>query len=364
MITRRGFVLGSAAALASPLAQPLGAPARGTLGIAYTSFVVRLQQARRAGNRRPAPAPALPAGAMVDLCRKFGGDGCQIDFAQVSSTEPADLKQLRDTLERQAMFLEFSINAKTLVDADALAHVARVCRELGVERLRVAINGRRYEEYQSRRAWLDFAEKWTRTLRAAAPEIAQHRLEVGIENHKDWLADELAGILRTIKCPYLGACVDFGNNLAMLEDPLALAETLAPFAITTHVKDMAVQKTEQGFLLSEVPLGEGILPLARIVETLRRAKPNIRFNLEMMTRDPLVVPYKEDRYWAVFAPRDAAKVAQFEQAVLARSSDQPLPVVSRLDDAAKLAAEDENLRRSIAYFREKLARPAGAPGSN
>lgn len=360
MITRRGFVLGSAVVLASPLARVVGAPAHGSLGVAYTSFVVRLQQARRAGERRP----ALPAGTMLDLCRELGADGCQIDFAQVTSTEPKDLKRLRDTLEQHSLFLEFSLSTRTLADADALDHVARVCRELGVDRLRVAINGRRYEEYHDRRAWLDFADKWTRTLREFAPRIEKHRLQVGIENHKDWLTDELAGILRTINRPCLGACVDFGNNLAMLEDPVALVETLAPFAITTHVKDMAVQKTDRGFLLSEVPLGEGILPLGKMVETLRRAKPDVHFCLEMMTRDPLVVPYREPSYWAAREPRDPKNVQRFEETVLARSSAQPLPVVSRLDNRAKLAAEDENNRRSITYFRETLARPAARQPPN
>ncbi len=94
--------------------------------------------------------------------------------------------------------------------------------------------------------------------------------------------------------------MDFGNNLALLEDPDETIALLAPFAVTTHLKDMAVRRTADGFELSEVPLGQGILPLGRYVAAVRRARPDARLCLEMITRDPLSVPYRTDRYWVAF----------------------------------------------------------------
>ena len=38
---------------------------------------------------------------------------------------------------------------------------------------------------------------------------------------------------------------------------MEVVEALAPRAFTTHFKDMALEEYEQGFLLSEVPLGTG-----------------------------------------------------------------------------------------------------------
>lgn len=162
-------------------------------------------------------------------------------------------------------------------------------------------------------------------------------------------------MLRQARSPYLGACVDFGNNLALLEQPMSLVEALAPHAVTTHLKDMAVRPYEKGFLLSEVPLGEGILPLADMMERLKRANPSIHFCLEMITRDPLQVPYRDDSYWASRDHRDEQQVAQFEARILSRSARQPLPRVSGLGDKEMLAREDENIRRCVAYYREHLA---------
>ena len=85
---------------------------------------------------------------------------------------------------------------------------------------------------------------------------------------------------------------------------------LAPYAVTTHLKDMAVRAAPIGFELSEVPLGQGLLPLERYIAALRRARPTARLCLEMITRDPLQVPYRTDAYWVAFDARGAATRAR------------------------------------------------------
>jgi hypothetical protein len=100
-----------------------------------------------------------------------------------------------------------------------------------------------------------------------------------------------------------------------------------------------------------VPLGQGMLPLDRYAATLRRARPTAPLCLEMITRDPLAVPYKTDRYWVAFdaAARGTERVRHLEDHVLTRAWDRPLPRTTGLDAEAQLAAEDENVRASVAY---------------
>ena len=71
--------------------------------------------------------------------------------------------------------------------------------------------------------------------------------------------------------------------------------------MSVHLKDMAVQPDADGFLLSEVPLGTGMLdlPPASSPRCARR-NPAIVFNLEMATRDPLKIPCLTDGYWVTF----------------------------------------------------------------
>src|SRR5207237_7029641 len=118
---------------------------------------------------------------------------------------------------------------------------------------------------------------------------------------KDWLIEELVGMLLRLSSQWVGVTVDTGNSVALLEDPLEVVRAYAPWALTTHVKDMGVQESADGFLLAEVPLGAGYLDLPEVVRVLRAARPAVRLNLEMITRDPLRVPCLTEKYWATLA---------------------------------------------------------------
>ena len=347
--SRREFLL--AAAGAAVTAAP--APGKGPFGLAYTSFVIRMLRGRdvlRQGN-----AAGLPAETLLDLCQTFSASGCQMDIGQLGEAEPARLLSVRALAERLGLFVELSVPARTLEDEAAFARAAEVSRALGVKLWRVALlSGRRYEDFKQAADWRAFAERWRAALPRAAAWLQKAGFTAGIENHKDFTAPELADLLRGVGNPHLGACVDFGNNVSLLEDPLVTAETLAPFAVTTHLKDMAVRPCERGFELSEVPLGEGFLPLARIVDVLRRAQPDLHFCLEMITRDPLKVPYLEDAYWVTYDRRDPARVEAFEKQVLSKAWNRPLPRIAGLSPDAMLAAEDDNVRKCAAYARETL----------
>jgi sugar phosphate isomerase/epimerase len=349
--SRREFLYSISALALLQTVKP-AAPALKTYGIAYTSFPIRMRQAAQAAEQ--GAGPAIPAEKFIDLCKSFGGDGCQMAFSQLVSTDEDYLKRIRRAAEDKGMFLELSLSGQVLEDPAEFARVASVAQQLGVTRARVAINGRRYEEFFEMKKWKDFAARWQQVLLQAEPTLRQHKLSIGIENHKEWLADELATMLKKASSPYLGACVDFGNNLALLEDSVEVAEKLAPYAVTTHLKDMAVAPSEEGFLLSEVPLGQGILPLTKIMEVLRRSRSDIHFCLEMITRDPLKVPYLDDKYWVTYDKRDNAKIEKFKATILSKASASPLPKISGMSSQRMLAVEDDNLRRCVAYAKRTL----------
>ena len=348
--SRREFLASVTAVVAANSGLPVvAAPAR-TFGIAYTSFPIRIRQASQAGTN-----VSLSAEKMIEVCHAFGGSGCQMDLARVTSSDADYLKRIRALLEAKGMFLELAVSARTLGDPEALSSAAAIAKQLGVSRLRTAmLSGRRYEDFSEMQKWKEFVDRSEQIIRQAEPTLKKNQLLLGIENHKDWLADELVEILRRASSPFVGACVDFGNNMALLEDPVELARKLAPYAVTTHLKDMAVRRYDQGFELSEVPLGEGIVPLGKIIDILRQARSDIHFCLEMITRDPLKVPYRDDRYWATFERRDQDRIQRFEASTLTRESSKPLPRISGLDATQMLKAEDENIRRSAAHAKGTL----------
>ena len=321
--------------------------------LAYTSFAVRMLQGR---DILKSTAAALDAHAFLELCRRFHVGGAQVDLSQLPVDNPEALAAVRSAFEQQRIAIELSVPFRYLESPEAYAQAAAVAVSLGATRARVALlYGRRYESFETRGAWHSFVAKWRDTLTRMRPEFDRHSLQVGIENHKDWLATELVALLRDVDSPNLGVCVDFGNNLALLEDPDETIQVLAPYAVTTHLKDMAVRRTESGFELSEVPLGQGVLPLARYIAMLRQARPSAPLCLEMITRDPLSVPYKAERYWvALDAPGRAERVRRFEAHVLDKAPDRPLPYTTGLTADAQIAAEDEHVAASIEYATRVL----------
>ena len=192
--------------------------------------------------------------------------------------------------------------------------------------------------------------------RLAAPAVARHNIRLAVENHKDLRADEFIALLKQVGNDNIGICLDTGNSIALLEDPMEVVETLAPRAFTTHFKDMAMEEYRQGFLLAEVPLGTGILDLRRVLRTVRAANPEIRLNLEMITRDPLKVPCLTEGYWATFPELPGRHLAHTLSLIRDHPASHPLPRISNLATADQLRAEDDNIRRCFAFAREGLGR--------
>jgi hypothetical protein len=111
---------------------------------------------------------------------------------------------------------------------------------------------------------------------------------------------------------------------------------------------MGMQPYEEGFLLSEVPLGEGFLNLPQMISILQKANPQIQFTLEMITRDPLKIPCLTPKYWATMQDMPAHRLAAALTLVRRVRSQSGLPKVSGLDISQQLASEDENVRKCLA----------------
>src|SRR5262249_30883457 len=152
------------------------------------------------------------------------------------------------------------------------------------------------EVFKKAAEYAAFAERAWQSLQWVEPIVARHKMRLAVENHKDYRTSALVELMKRLGSEHVGVCVDTGNNIALLDEPMETVKALAPWAYSCHLKDMAVEERSDGFLLAEVPLGEGFLDVPAIVRTLRQARPEVRFNLEMMTRDPLVIPCLTEGY--------------------------------------------------------------------
>jgi len=243
-------------------------------------------------------------------------------------------------------------------DVERFDAAVAACKEAGAISLHTAMTQRRYEEFDTFEAFKTRFEACQKQIALAEPVLRKHRIKLGIENHKGWRSAEQAAWIKRVGSEWVGVHLDFGNNISLCEDPEETLANLAPYAVAAHLKDMAVQPYEDGFLLSEVPLGDGILDLAKWVRTLQSANPAFPFDLETITRDPLKIPIFTKKYWVTFddtySPMPGRDVARIFDIVRKNAPKSPLPRTTGLSPAEQAKLEDENNRKSIDYARANL----------
>jgi sugar phosphate isomerase/epimerase len=340
-------------ALVDPPSSGVKPDGHGSLGLVIHSFAVRTAGDRERGRGQRSGERFSEAALFLDYARSLGARGVQVGLG---SRDAAAADTLRDRAAAASMYLE-GIVALPRDDADLGRFEAevRTAKRAGVEVVRtVMLSGRRYETFTTAAAFRRFAEASSHSLKLAAPVVARHGILLAVENHKDWRADELLAILKRVGNDHVGVCLDTGNSIALLEDPMEVVEALAPRAFTTHFKDMGLEEYRYGFLLAEVPFGTGILDLPRVVRVLRSAHAPIHFNIEMITRDPLKVPCLTEGYWATFPDLPGRHLARTLALVRDHPPSRPLPRISHLPREGQLQAEDENIRRCLAFARDQL----------
>jgi hypothetical protein len=288
----------------------------------------------------------------IDYCHELGAGGVQTTIR----TEAGFSRQMRAKVEEFGMYLEGQIGLpRAEQDIEVFEAKVHAAKDAGATVLRTAcLGGRRYETFKDAEGFSEFARKAEQSLEWAKPVVQKHQVRLAVENHKDWRIPELLGLIQRLNSEYIGICVDTGNSISLLEDPVAVVEAYAPYAFATHLKDMAVQEYERGILLAEVPLGTGFLDLPRIVEVLRRARPEVQFSLEMITRDPLRVPCLTKEYWATFETLPGWFLAGTLSMVRGNAARNGIPKVSTMTQEEKLELEDQAVHRSLAYARKEL----------
>lgn len=285
-------------------------------------------------------------------CNQLGAGGMQ---ARLGVLAAEAVRELRDYVEEHSLFIDAIVTPPAdSSDLERFAAEVRTAADVGVQAARTVIMpGRRYERFRSLSEFREFESRGRRMLELAAPVVEKYRVLLAVENHKDQRIDERIALYEHLDSEFIGACVDTGNSFALLDDPYETIEALAPYAFSVHLKDQAVCEYEKGFLLGDIPLGEGCFDLRRMVDVLRRSRPHVRMVLELITRDPLKVPCLAEQYWATLPDVPGHDLARTLR-IVRQHSAKTLQQVSSLSLKEQVDLEDANVARSLRYARETL----------
>ena len=309
----------------------------------------------------------------LDYCHKVGFDIVHFsDMEPFESMEDGYLQEVKAHADQLGLDLEVGMLSicptATIFDATAgtaveqTRQMLRVAKALGSPTLRCVLGSQ--EDRKTDLPLEAHIQATIETCRAVKDLAVELGIKLAIENHAgDMQAWELKQLIEEAGPDYVGACIDSGNPLWVAEDPLVTLEHLAPYVITSHVRDTAVWSHPQGAAVQWVAMGEGNVDIQAWTEQYQTLCSNIPFTLEIITGlAPRVLNYMEDEFWSIFPEARAAEFARFERLVRRGTAftgdmftagwdyDQ-LPDEYR---AALIVQQRLDLERSAQYCREVL----------
>jgi sugar phosphate isomerase/epimerase len=341
---------GSGVAVLGRLAAAADQPAmRSKMGKASDCWHIHDRAQAAKGQKGDLSDPQL----FLERCYQLGAGGMQ---APLGVRDEAYCSSLRKWAESHAMFIEGSVDlASGKFDVERFEKEVLTAKAVGAAVVRtVVIPGRRYEQFNSAEEFARSSQRAAERLRTVEPIMAKHRMRLAVENHKDHRVGERLEFMKQLSSEWIGMCVDTGNSFALCEDPMDVVRAYAPFAFSVHVRDQGVQEYEEGFLFTDTALGKGFLDVPATIRVLREARPGVRFNLEVIARDPLRVPVLTPKYWVVMPGVPATDLARTLRTVKAKTPREPLPMVGSLPLEQQVQCEQRIVEDSLTYAREHL----------
>lgn len=195
-------------------------------------------------------------------------------------------------------------------------------------------------------------ENAVRVLRNVRSRVTDAGIKIAIENHAgDMQARELKVLVEEAGKDFVGVCLDSGNPVWTLEDPLLTLETLAPYALTSHVRDSAVWREGDRIAVRWTRMGEGNIGIERYTRRFQELLPGRPFSLEIIVTGPRYFAVFDPKFWDGYRNVRAAEFLRF-LALAEQGKPNPGPPPGPKEQAAQRELDD--LEASIRYTHEVL----------
>ena len=361
MLRRRFLQETSAAAFAAPLAaaqSSLSTVPGKRIRLGIDSYSVR--------------AFGWKAPRLLEFAAQLKLDTMQISsIEEYESLEPAYLLKVKDQADRSGIKIDAGIGcicpttfAWDKREGDPVHYILRglnVAKAVGATAMRCFM-GVTADRYQASTPIERHMEETIRVFRAVRTQAIDFGIKLALENHNgDLEAREVRTIIEESGKDLVGSCLDAGNPMWVLEDPVFTLETLAPYVVTSHFRDSCLFEHPRGAAFQWVALGDGSMDLRQYVARFRELCPQASIQLEIITgRPPQVLPYLEPDFWKLFPKKRAADFAPF--VALAKRGHPfmgTMAIASDGNQSAELAGvlreqQRVDLERSIGYARGTL----------
>jgi sugar phosphate isomerase/epimerase len=164
-------------------------------------------------------------------------------------------------------------------------------------------------------------------------------------------ARELRSLIEAAGKEFVGACIDSGNPLWTIEDPHWTLEVLAPYALTSHIRDSAVWRTENGAAVRWVRTGEGNVGIDDWIRKYVELCPGRAVTMEVIVTGAREFPYLKPEFWDGYRNVPAWEFSRF---LALAERGKPVPGPPPVPAEQRAAQEREDLEASIRHVRKVL----------
>ena len=305
------------------------------------------------------------AGKLLDYAAKQSVDALLI--SDLDSYESLETSHLRE-IAAQAKSLKIELQAGTLSlcptstkfsnkRGTAVEHaklLVRVAHDLGSPVARCVLG------FMEDRKTPGGITARMKDLAKVLREVKSYAVDLGVkfavENHAgDMQSWELAQLIEDVGPDFVGATLDTGNATWTLEDPLTCVEKLAPYVLTSGIRDSMIWKDEQGAVVQWTALGEGCVDFKIIAKRWQELMPEKPFILEIISGFSHSFPYQRADFWPGYEAIRAEGLVKFQALSELGKAIPPF----KADEGANHDKSEQDyqlaeLERSIAYCKKTL----------
>ncbi len=214
-------------------------------------------------------------------------NGLHITAVDCETTDDAQLKKIRDAAEDHGLYLEYNFSLNEEFDSrltHTLQQGIQIAHTLGSDIGKVSLDLRRPRPLCASRHHPDIMKQLVHIAgltKEVLPLVEDTGVRLAFENHTESFASEILWLIDEVNHPGVGACVDTVNSVAVLEDPMAAIEALAPRSFTNHFCDHRIERDQFGCRFTGAACGDGDIDLKKALKIFKKTSSMNRINIEV-----------------------------------------------------------------------------------
>lgn len=146
------------------------------------------------------------------------------------------------------------------------------------------------DRFRTDAPWADQLAATAKVLSMLVPILRDLGAHLNLETHEEISSFEVVRLVEEAGPDVFGITFDVANVVVRGENPMAAARRVAPYARQSHVRDVALARTDYGHGRFLAPVGEGLVDWPALLRALREGNPELTLSVEGVLADRAEMP--------------------------------------------------------------------------